>query len=225
MKQCIINVSIGSWYPRGMDRLKNSLVDNFEGDFFGWTDLPPGCPPHSEVPDAFVAYAFKDVISKGYTSILWLDASCWAVKAVKPIFDHIEKEGHLFYNNGWNIGQWCKDSALERLYMTREGSFSLPDLTGMFLGVDYTSAKGKMWLDDFIDVAENSPDTLKGPFPSTVPGEVSDDVRVLGHAHEQTVAGALAHHYSMDITPTHFLQVKCPQDAVKENSIVLAAGM
>lgn len=228
-KRCILNVAVGGWYPRGLKRLRDSLqAQGFKGDFIGWeNNYPPGCPPHGDVPDAFVGYSFKDAIEKGYTSILWLDASCWAIRPVEPIFEHFEEHGHLFYNNGHNIGEWCKDSACERLHLDREKSFSMPDMTGMFMGIDYTQPAPKAWMDEFIDVTVNSPETLQGPFPRCQPGEISTDPRVKGHAHEQTVAGALAYHHGLGFTPqpNHFLQVKYPQDEIRKEAIILAAGM
>ena len=237
-KRCIINVAVGQWYPRGLARLRKSLSDvGFDGEFIGWDNCyPPGSPKHEDVPDAFKSYAFQDALRKGYTSILWLDASCWAIKPVEPIFDWIEKHGHLFYYNGHNIGEWCKDSAVEKLHMTREGSFSLSDLNGMFLGIDYTNPRTKAWLDEFCEICQDG-ETLIGPFwPRPKPGEISSDPRVLGHAHEQTVAGALAHHHGMPFTRyvetdangisrRHFLQVKYPTDPVFDETIIMAAGM
>lgn len=226
-KRCIINVAVGQWYPCGQDRLKQSLLDHkFQGSFFGWrNEYPPGSPPHEEIPDAFKSYAFQFALQQGCTTILWLDASCWAIRPLEPMFEAIEQEGHLFFNNGWNIGQWCKDSALTTLHLERESSFSLPDLTGMCIGIDYTNARSKAWLDEFVTVCQDRV-TLPGPFPRCNPGEISSDPRVLGHAHEQTVAGALAHYHKMPFTPQpKWLQVKYTADPVNDKAVILAAGM
>ncbi len=234
-KRCIISVGVGSWYPRGIDRLLHSMTEVYKDDLnkrtfdtFFWRDnYPPGSPSHDEIPDAFKSYAFQYVMERGYTTILWLDAACWAVSPVEPIFEKIEKDGHLFWLNGWNIGQWCKDSAVETLHMTREGSFALPDITGQHFGVDYTHPRSKAWTDEFIKICQDGK-TLPGPFNGlrgVALGEISTDPRVLGHAHEQTVASALVHHHKMQ--PTAYGD--CPYHLVgsvpQANSIILAAGM
>lgn len=230
-KRCVLNVSVGYWYPRGHDRLKQSLIDvGFKGDFLGWRNCyPPGSPPHEQIPDAFKAYAFLEAMRQGYTSMLWLDASAWAVRPLEPMFDAIEKEGHLFFFNGHNVGEWCKDSALATLHLERESSFLLPDLTGLCFGLDYTHSRSKAFLDEFIQVCQDGV-TLPGPFPGIGPrvkvGEISNDPRVKGHAHEQTVASALAHHHGMPFTKQPlWLQTKYPQDPVFDNAVILAAGM
>lgn len=227
-KRCVINCSVGFWYPRGHDRLQKSLKDvGFKSDFISWRNkYPPGCPPHEEVPDAFKAYAFEYVMAKGYTSILWLDASCWAVRPLEPFFDLIEERGHFFQVNAWTVGQWCKDSALKTLRLEREMSFSIPDLNGMCLGVDVTNERTAGWMKEFIEICKDRV-TLPGPFPTCKPGEISDDPRVLGHAHEQTVASALAYHYKMDLTPASegWLHRVLPHDKTNDKAVIYAAGM
>lgn len=226
-KRCIINVAVGMWYPRGHDRLKQSLQDvGFKGDFFGWRECyPPGSPTHQEIPDAFKSYAFQHVWGMGYDTILWLDASCWAVKPLEPLFDAIERDGHVFLYNGYNVGMWCKDSALKTLHLDRETSFKIPDLNGMFLGVHTGNSRSEAWLNEFIKISQDGV-TLPGPFPKAKPGEISNDPRVIGHAHEQTVASALAHHYKMELTrPPKWLQVLYPNQPIAQEAVVVAAGM
>ncbi len=226
-KRCVINVAVGFWYPRGLDRLRESLRSvHFSGDFLGWRDCyPPGSPPHEKIPDAFKSYAFAEALRQGYTSFIWADASCWAIRPLEPMFEAIEAEGHLFFHNGHSVGEWCKDSALSVLHMTRESSFTLPDLTGCCFGLDYTNPRSKAFLDEFIQVCQDGV-TLPGPFPKAAPGEISNDPRVRGHAHEQTVASALAHHHGMPFTyQPKWFQTKYVQDPIADTAVILAAGM
>ncbi len=131
MKRCVINVAAGAWYPRGQDRLRASLQGvGFQGDFVSWRDTwPPGSPPHFALPYGFKSYAFQQAVSQGYETILWLDCSCWAVRPLEPLFDHIEQEGHVLSREkdpraqnweGWTAGQWLKDEALANLGITRD---------------------------------------------------------------------------------------------------------
>lgn len=225
--RCVINVSVGLWYPRGHDRLKQSLLDvNFQGDFLGWRDCyPEGSPRHEEIPDCFKSYAFQHAECTGHRTILWLDASAWAIRPLEPMFEAIEQEGHLFFFNGYNVGEWCKDSALEVLHLERESSFLLPDLTGLCMGVNLDHPRSKAWLDEFCKVCQDRV-TLPGPFPKAALGEISNDPRVRGHAHEQTVASALAHYHKMPFTAQpKWLQTKYPTDPIFDTAVILAAGM
>lgn len=66
---CVINVGIGFWHPKGSERLRGSLIGaNFRGDIKIWNQNIPGCPPHKEVPYAFKAHAFRWAKDRGYIS-------------------------------------------------------------------------------------------------------------------------------------------------------------
>lgn len=225
MSRAIINVAVGHWYPRGQDRLKKSLETvGFTGSFIGWRDcVPAGCPPHSVIPDAFKSYAFQEAIRRGHTSVLWLDASVWAVKPVDPLFEIIEREGHLFFNGGGCLGEWCKDSALPTLRLTREQAMGIQSPYCLVMGIDYSRTISRGWLDEFCRICQDGM-TLPGPHPRAKPGEISNDPRVRGHAHEQTVASALIHHYGMTLREHDVLQVLRGQP-IKEITILCAAGM
>ena len=229
-KRAIISVGVGGWYPRGLRRLKQSLEDvGFDGTFLGWDDCyPPGSPTHQEVPDAFEAYAFQHALDQGHTSILWLDAAAWAIKKPDPIFDIMEAEGAYMVHDGWKVGQWCKDSALPTLRMTREEAMAIETMYGAVLGVDYTNPRGKAFLDEFMRICMDG-ETLKGYFPGggglpPLPGQVSDDPRVLGHAHEQTVASALRHHHGFKLH-LHSLFWLFSSQPWPAEAVVISGGM
>ena len=210
--------------------MQRSLAEvGFNGKVFTWDGCyPPGSPTHEEVPDAFEAYAFKHAIEQGCTSILWLDSAAWAIKRPDPIFEIMEAEGAYMVLDGWNVGQWCKDSALKTLRLTREESFDITAMYGCILGVDYAHPKGKAFLDEFMAICMDG-ETLKGYFPGATgrkvePGEVSNDPRVLGHAHEQTVAGALRHHHGFRLQAHKLFWLDGSQPHPKE-AIILAGGL
>jgi hypothetical protein len=125
----------GAWYPRGQDRLLRSLIDvKWTGDVHYFTDESQlGCPTHQERPYAFKPHAFDYAINKGCEIALWADAACWAVKSLDPLFDHIEKEGHVFFHSGWNCGQWSTDASLAHFGISSRPSLGNAHADGLLL--------------------------------------------------------------------------------------------
>lgn len=108
-------------YRQGLARLSDSLRNNFDGDFFGYTDEKQvGAPKHSENMYAFKIYAIDAVRAMGYTQILWLDSSVYAVANVQPVFDVIEQEGYIMQEAGHYVGDWCNERTLRYFGITRE---------------------------------------------------------------------------------------------------------
>ena len=200
MKRCVINVAVGGWYPRGQKRLAESVKQFGAGvDFIGWNTWPPGSPPHAQQPYAFKSYAFQEAARLGYETILWLDASCWAIRPLGPLFDHIETEGHVFSFEARSAGQWLKDSALPTLGVTRDEAMNMPLLGGMFMGICLKNERSQKWLQRWTEVCQDGK-TLPGAHYN-VNKCVSTDPRVLGHTHDQSVASIIAFQLGMAITP------------------------
>lgn len=119
--KCIINFATGR-YIKGQDRLRNSLLEvRFDGDLLCWTsEAQIGAPLHKDNPYAFKVYCFDEAIRLGYTQIVLVDASVWAVSDVTPIFDHIEREGYIMQEAGQHVGRWTNDKCLDYFGLTRE---------------------------------------------------------------------------------------------------------
>jgi hypothetical protein len=224
MKRCIINVAVGGWYPRGQQRLERSIHQHgFQGDFLAWEGkYPPGSPPHAELPYGFKSYAFTEAVNQGYETILWLDASCWAIKPLELLFDHIEQEGHVFSYEGWWAGQWLKDQALANMSISRDDALKVPLLGGMFMGIHLMHERSRKWLEQFITICQNGM-TLPGQ-PRNVDHCVSQDDRCLGHIADQAVASILAYRLGMEIThPPKWRDWARPDP--DPSTVILAAGM
>lgn len=229
MKKCILNISSGSWYPRGQERQRNALdAVGFAGDKLYWTNsYPTGCPPHSQLPYAFKPYAFKEAQRKGYDCALWMDSAVWPIKSVDFYFEEIAKEGHILIENGWTTGHWCKDAALPNLGITREESFHIPHLMACVMGLNLKHERSIRFLDKWFALA-NDGVTFPGPW-TNANGEASADKRVLGHRHDQTAAGVIS--YQMGMTWMSGVDAKLlyydnrPMDKVSEEVILLTQGM
>ena len=87
LKKCVVNFAKDHWYPRGQDRLRSSLIaTGFDGHMLFHNDERGlGAPSHQECSYGFKPYALLDAVNRGYTHILWCDASMWAIRNIQPM--------------------------------------------------------------------------------------------------------------------------------------------
>lgn len=219
MNQCVINVAVGSWYPNGQDRLSVSLDKvGFKGGRLFWKDsYPPGCPTHQQTPYAFKVYAFKEALHRGYTHVLWMDSSAWALGNLDSVFQVIDSDGYLLVKNrGWKTGQWCSDDALAPLGITREEAMEMPHLSALVMGLNFKNAVASAFYETWKKLADDGV-TFAGRSGSKYPG-------VLGHRHDQTAASVVSLRLGMKWTPMgQYFDYWCekPGDSVA----ILARGM
>ena len=206
-KKCIINYSSGGWYPKGGERLKNRLKElEFDGEtIIAINKLPVFCKPHSEVPYMFKPYMFLLALDLGFEQVIWMDSAIYPVKKIDPLFDILENTGHLILLNGWTTGEWCADSALEPLGITREESFNIPHAMANVLGFDFTNKES---LDVFYKYLHGAEKTFPGPWNNDS-NKASIDNRVLGHRHDQTAISVLAYKAGWRFTPTEENNIIC----------------
>jgi hypothetical protein len=203
-KHCIINFARGAWYPRGQTRLIQSLRDTqFDGDLYCWNNEQQiAMPPHEMMPYAFKIGAFNHVADLGYRKILWCDAAVFAIKPVTPIFDHIEKHGHLFFQSGFNCAQWTSDTCLKACGVTRDEAEKMPMYMACCMGLDLDNPRSAEFLRRL---------TLRALDGVSLPGawrnenhEVSQDPRCQGHRHDQSIGSLIAAQLGMEAIIAHY---------------------
>lgn len=141
-KQAIVNLSTVS-YRSGQNRLVESLKDRFDGHVFHFEyESQVNSPLHSENPYAFKVYAIEKLRIMGFDQILWLDASVFAVKSVKPIFDWIEANGVFMEHAGHRAGKWCPEGVREYFGLSRTSVNKMPMYSAGFTGIDFTNPIG-----------------------------------------------------------------------------------
>jgi len=89
-KTVVVNFANGKgWYLKGQQRLKDSLgYSDKLVDFVGFTsETEVGSPPHESNPYAFKIYTIERVKSMGYSKILYVDSSVYAIKSIEPVID------------------------------------------------------------------------------------------------------------------------------------------
>lgn len=201
-KTCVINFAKGSWYPAGQQRLVQSLREvGYKGDILLFRDEAElACPSHSTAPYAFKPYALSHAVRAGYEIVLWADSSVWAIRNVQPIFDHIEKHGHLFFYNGW-CDTWTSDACMKAFGICRAQLKITPHLMGICMGWDMRRPKCKVFLDRWFEKA-NDGVSFPGSWTNNN-HEVSHDEGVKGHRHDQAVGSILAWQLGMETIIAH----------------------
>lgn len=194
-KACIINVALGGWYPQGQNRLVKSL--NFHGwnwDVLTWTDWPndnydKSCPYNVK------AAAFEEAINQGYTHILWLDCSVWAVKDPNPIMDIINNEGYYIGQSGYNCAQTCSDKCLDYFEVTRDEAETMMDCHSGVMGVYTSNPTAKEFIEKFIQAGKD------GAFlGSRLHNGQSEDPRFLFHRQDQSAASIISSKLEMKLS-------------------------
>jgi hypothetical protein len=222
LSRAVVSVATARYYRCGLSRLKDKL-DELGEKYVLWTELPPGCPPHREVPFAFKAVSLRQAADEGYTSLLWVDASILPIRPLAPLWEKIERDGYLLMNNGWSNYEWTADSAYPDLFpdiyrshvdadpigAARVVNRTIPHLVGGVVGLDMTTALGRTFLDEYYRLASTTR-AFCGPWGNTnsprcpdtgiLPRGPCGPPDVLGHRHDQTAASVVAWRLGMKLT-------------------------
>lgn len=209
-KRCIVNVATGDFYIKKQERLINSFVRAVDNitliysdrtaewntgrgtgiDLICWRNLlPPGSQSHSDSPYGFKVYAINDALSRGYTSVLWIDSPAYAVaQSVAPLFEKIEKEGYYAMSHVDPLNNWINDKTLERMAVNREdiAGFNLP--SGSCYGFDLkeVDAIGAEYFKSGLSIFKTLQQLEKeGYFKSEVMSDVS------AHRHDEACLAAI----------------------------------
>lgn len=187
-KKCVINVAIGGHYPGEQKRLGDSLKEhNFDGDFLTWTDFPNNNYNKQNRYNCKAA-AFEEVLKRGYTQILWLDAPAVLRKPLTPIFDKISTDGYCtILNHSYNCAQTCSDKCLEYYGISRDKAETFQEHASGIIGINYNHPNGKKLLDMFIKGCKEG--ACDG---SRLHDNQSSDKRFLFHRQDQSVLSMAA---------------------------------
>ncbi|MEO7045098.1 MAG: hypothetical protein ABI091_07290 [Ferruginibacter sp.] len=206
MSNVVVSFADGSAnYAKALMRLELSLKQvEFDGRFKGINDYGHiGSPFHKghpeSVPYAFKAYSIKKAIEEGGRYFLWCDSPVYATKSIQPIFDHIKEHGYLFFDNvGFSIGDYTSDNCINKFGMTRQEAFDSKMLMACVMGFDIENIKAKEFLDKYINAASDGISYIGDWSNENL--QVSNDMRVKGHRHDQSVASILVKQMGLDVT-------------------------
>lgn len=197
-KKCVVSFADGTGsYQKKLRRLEQSLKGNFDGDFIGFTSYQEiNCEPHHKIPYKFKPYAIQKAIDLGYNQIIWADSPVYAKQHIQPVFDHIKKYGYVFFDNiGFSLGDYTNDKTLNHFGILREDSWRIKMIMACCMGFDFTDIKTAQTFHEYYHTANN---LYPGEWDNSDLTE-SEDMRVKGHRHDQSVMSALIHKFDMDI--------------------------
>lgn len=197
-------------YYQGLARLGDSLKPHFNGNFFGFMgEHTVGAPLHGDNPYAFKLYAIDEVLRQGYTKILWVDSSVYAIKDVSPAFDIIEKNGYLMQEAGHFAGKWTNDNALKHFGVTREqaNDMLMYGNAGM-LGLDFENGLARAFYTNWRKAMDAG--AFKGSWEN--------------HRHDMACGSIIANQLGMVyVKGDEVLQYAAQYDVPKNDSIIFYA--
>lgn len=185
--RAVVSFANTPFYQTKMKRLQDS-VEAQGIKFIGYKSFEEvGCKPHSEVPYQFKPYAIQKAIESGVTTVLWCDSCVVAIADLKPVFEYIEREGYLFFNNyGHPLGKWTNDKCLEFFEKTREEAMNIKQIMACCMGFDCRD-------NYFLNLIE----IYRIDSWELYPGSWED------HRHDQTVMSFLINQYRLNIIEGH----------------------
>jgi hypothetical protein len=187
--RCIVNAFTGDgWYPLGQKRLAESLAAvGSTADLVLYSEEWPSPGYDRSCPYNLKASALKAVVDMGYTRIMWLDCSVWAVQDPAPMWDIVESEGYYLGYSGHNAAQTCSDKILEYFGVTRDQAETIPDVSSGIFGMRMDHPLGSGFMTRFFQAAKDR--AFAG---SREHGGQSQDPRFLFHRQDQAAASLIA---------------------------------
>jgi hypothetical protein len=156
-----------------------------------------GSPTHKEVPYAFKAYAIDKARKMGYDLVLWCDSVVYPISDLKPVFDYINKNAYMFFNNiGYSIGEYTSDKCLELLNMSSDEAFDSKMLMACCMGFNFKDTKVNKIVDSYLFHATSG--AYHGDWFNNNK-QVSKNNLVKGHRHDQSVISILVHQNKLNV--------------------------
>lgn len=210
MKVIVCCVAFGAHYPR----LAARLIERFHAvspgyEIQAWVNtLPPGAPKDVVVDGYdYTAYCAKPFALEyarqcGADVAILADASFFPVRPIQPLVEHVQRNGYYLCRNGFKVGEWCSDAALNYFGVSRDAAFEMDEISSYCVGVDFGHEDARRMLDQWTHAATGhgcfpGPHTATGQ-PGRNPGFVSTDPRVKGHRHDQSALSIIANRLGMD---------------------------
>ncbi len=207
----IPNPILGEWYGKGAKRLYESLNSQpiaKEGrlSVVIHLDAPVGTPDLKEdrMYSAYIAkpFALRQALHQADIAIL-CDASFYAIRDIQPLIEHIHERGYYLCRNGSTVGEWTSDSCLRYFDLERDEVMGMADVSSYCVGINKHDLRALTMVDMWC--RHSNRQTIPGfhtnqPHKnrrSRNPGWVSQERRVKGHRHDQSVLSIVAHQLGM----------------------------
>lgn len=226
MKRAIVSLANNKGnYVKALSRLSKSLDGDNNADFFGFIgEHSVGAPLHTDVPYGFKVLSIDYVRSLGYSQVLWVDSSLWAIKNTFPIWEHLDVNGYFLHEAGHSVGTWCNDFTLNYFGISRDDAMKMYMFTGGFFGLNFDFEISRKFYAQY----KNS--MLAGCFNGAWDNKLkteSQDERCEGHRHDMTCGSIIANKLNMTyLSGNEWMQYSAPYKVPNNETIIFyAQGM
>jgi len=147
-------------------------------------------PEHSEIPYAFKPHAINEIRKKGFEIVIWMDSPVYCIKSIDKFIEYININGFIFFDNlGYTIGDYTSDECLNNYSMNRDESFKHQMIMACLMGFNFKNEKATKLFDKYLS-ATRILGCYEGDWTNES-NQVSQDNRVKGHRHDQSVMSIL----------------------------------
>jgi hypothetical protein len=187
-------------YTESAKQMKQSFQTYSPGiDVFVYNSFDEiGSPTQAENPYAFKIHAIETVRNKGYEIVIWCDSVLRLQTSITPLVTEVRDRGVYLAQDGWKVGQFANDRALEYYGVTRDEAMAIPSIWACFMGFDFRQnitkeffARWKLACSDGI---------FRGLW-NNKNGTESKDPRCIGHRHDQSCAELLSYKMGIPRSP------------------------
>lgn len=211
-KNCVVSLATKNGvYVDRLARLSESLRDNLtDGDFIGFIhESSVGAPPHLDDPYAFKIYAINKCIEAGYTNILWLDTSMFAIKNVQLVFDEINANGYFLHGSQNLLYDWCNDATLSYYGIEKNKLGDYTMAIGGLIGFNFGNPQGVNLFNEWEQAQKEG--LFKGDWAN--------------FRHDMTCLSCILYNKREYLVQAHdsFMQYAGPYDEAASNSIIFKA--
>ena len=153
MKSCINAGWTGDFLFRALD----GYCDNYMGHTILLGSQPVmekygHSSPHKEVPFQFKVNMIQEAREKGYEQIVWCDASVTMEKDITPLLDYAKEYGVCAVDNlNFPLHAWLSDAAQEKLGISNDDLWTIPQLMACMVCIDTTNPVGIQVLDEWME--------------------------------------------------------------------------
>ena len=179
-------------YKRISTKLKESVAKYCPtADVFIFTEYSQiGCPSHKDAPYSFKPYAIETVRKMGYSIIIWCDSCIRSVRNISELIPEIRSRGVFLQSDGWTTGQWSNDRSLDYFGLTRDDAMNIPAIYACIMAFDFNQEVTHEFLRRWKNAADDG--VFQGRWKNDDKTE-SEDIRCMGHRHDQTCAEIISH--------------------------------
>lgn len=195
---CFVNFSNEQYISPQYD-LVRSIKRHSNYDILTFTKFEEiQSPSHQKSPYEFKLYAIRAAKNMGYDIVIWCDASVRLIKPIEALIPKIKEVGVYIQQDGWTVGQWANDNALEYFGVSRDEAMKIPNAYACIMIFDFTNSISLLFLDELFKCA--SAGLFKGQWHNKNKTE-SQDERCLGHRHDQTCVELVANRLGLEKQP------------------------